>query len=213
MGTKTPSLAALLLVALLALAGCSGTNKAGQNPAGGGQKTAASPSVNPSPPVAPAGWVNSQDGFFQVKLPRDYLDAYETVGGADFPDAQVIISEPTSSAIDGYVSTVVIDKAPVTTDADYVKDNLEHDPNYPQLRNFQVEKPLQIQDLNTLYVSWNYLRKDVDMKAWVCFISGHGHSYAIKQEVPAQEQEQMPAVIPELAKNWVWNPVPAKPGN
>lgn len=154
---------------------------------------------------APEGWVNSKDGAFRVKIPGDYLDAYDAVSGQKLPDAQVILSLPASGALKGYIPALVIDHAKATSDPDIVKQTLKKDPTYKTFKDFTVLKPVPMKDLNVLAMTWKYTYQEVQMTAFMTMVFGNDHAYALKQDVPDYALETYPPVVDTVLKTWTWN--------
>lgn len=154
---------------------------------------------------APPGWVNSKDGAFRIKLPESYLDAYDAVSGQELPDAQVILSLPSSLALNGYVPVLVIDHAQATTDPDIVKKNLAQDEIYRDFTDFTVLNPTQVEGMNILEMTWRYRYQEVEMTAFLTMASGNNYAYALKQDIPDYALETYQPIIDVVLSSWTWN--------
>lgn len=154
---------------------------------------------------APQGWINSKDGAFRVKIPDKYLDAYDAVSGQKLPDAQVILALPASAALNGYVPALVIDHAKANSDPDVVEDTLKKDKIYKDYKDFTVLKPIEIEGLNVLSMTWKYTYKEIQMTAFMTMVSGNNHAYAIKQDVPDYALETYKPIVDTVLQTWTWN--------
>lgn len=159
--------------------------------------------VNAAP--APKGWVNSKDGAFRIKIPGSYLDAYDAASGEKLPDAQVILSLPSSQTLHGYIPVLVIDHAKATTDPDIVKKTLKKDKIYKTFKDFTVLNPTQVEGLNVLSMTWKYTYQEVEMTAFMTMVFGNNHAYALKQDVPDYALDTYKPIVEAVLKSWTWN--------
>lgn len=159
--------------------------------------------INAAP--APKGWVNSKDGAFRIKIPGSYLDAYDAASGEKLPDAQVILSLPSSQALHGYIPVLVIDHAKATTDPDIVKKTLKKDKIYQTFKDFTVLNPTQVEGLNVLSMTWKYTYQEVEMTAFMTMVFGNNHAYALKQDVPDYALDTYKPIVEAVLKSWTWN--------
>lgn len=185
----------LCVLAVFTLAACSG------------QDTDLTPRSNRTIKADPApdGWVNSADGAFRIKIPENYHDAFETVGGKELPDAQVILSMSSDLALNGYIPALVIDHSQVVSDPKDIEAALKKDDIYKDYANFTVLNPVKVEGMNVLEMKWNYVYQEVQMTAFLSVVSANNHSYALKQDVPDYALEAYQPIIDTVLKTWTWN--------
>lgn len=169
----------------------------------GAKKNTVSP-VPSSAPAAPSGWVNSKDSRFRVKLPSDYLDAYEAAQGKSSPDAQVIMSLPSFMAVNDVVPLVAIDAAQAISDPKIVENTIRQDPRYQKLSDFKVLEAPHAKDISTLYVTYRYPYKDLEIQAHLCFVMGKGLAYAVKQDIIISDSQIVEPVVRPVVESWTW---------
>ncbi|MDO5672364.1 MAG: hypothetical protein Q4G30_05850 [Actinomycetaceae bacterium] len=196
-------LVATIIVVAACLAGCSG-GKGADDASPSGTQSPKSPTPLPtlSAPAAPQGTVNSRDGAFNVTIPQGWYSLIDLIQGQ--PQLQVAVGEGESEANGEFLENVVIDASQSISTPEVLETTLKE--AYPGFAEFKVLDPPNIPDANVLFVSFKESSHGEPFRHYLCFVSGWGRAYAVKQDIPISIEEDTRIRLEELVKTWTWLP-------